>query len=73
MSIATVVTFGFGTFGDVNKLPVFGFDIGEEIVIDPVPSGNKRNLSFSGLNRSTSFAGKGRSGSFAGKNRKILI
>ncbi len=29
MSIATIVTRGYGTFGSVNKLPTRGFSIGE--------------------------------------------
>lgn len=31
MSIATVVTRGYGSFGSVNKLPTQGFDIGETV------------------------------------------
>lgn len=35
MSIATVVTRGFGSFGSVNKLPTLGYSIGEEVVVTP--------------------------------------
>jgi hypothetical protein len=31
MSIATVVTMGFGSFGSVNNLPTLGFTIGAEV------------------------------------------
>ena len=32
MSIATVVTRGYGSFGDVNKLPTWGYSIGAAVV-----------------------------------------
>lgn len=33
MSIATVVTMGYGTFGSVNKLPTLGYSIGAPVVL----------------------------------------
>ena len=36
MSIATVVTRGYGSFGSVNSLPTLGYAIGESAV--PAPS-----------------------------------
>ena len=33
-SIATVVTMGFGTFGDVTLLPTLGYGIGEAAIIE---------------------------------------
>lgn len=32
MSIATVVTKGFGSFGSVNLVATHGFDIGDEVI-----------------------------------------
>lgn len=33
MSVATVVTRGFGSFGGVNKLPTLGYSIGAAAVV----------------------------------------
>lgn len=33
MTIATVITLGFGTFGNVNALPVLGYSIGAAVVV----------------------------------------
>ncbi len=36
MSIARIVTRGFGTFSDVNELPVRGWTIGVSVIAPPV-------------------------------------
>ena len=33
MSVATVVTRGFGSFGSVNKLPTLGYSIGAAVAV----------------------------------------
>jgi len=33
MSISTVVTMGYGSFGSVNKLPTLGYGIGAAVVL----------------------------------------
>ena len=38
MSIATVVTRGYGSFGSVNKLPTLGYSIGIPAVVIPPTS-----------------------------------
>ena len=41
MSIATVVTHGYGTFGNINFLPTLGYDIGVAIArIGPLTTQN---------------------------------
>lgn len=31
MSVSTVITLGYGTFGSVNKIPTLGYSIGEAV------------------------------------------
>lgn len=33
MSVSTVVTMGYGSFGSVNKLPTLGYGIGAAVVL----------------------------------------
>lgn len=37
MSISTIVTYGYGSFGSVNKLPTHGFDIGDAAAAPDAP------------------------------------
>ena len=37
MSIATVVTMGYGSFGDVNLIPTLGYSIGVVVILPPNP------------------------------------
>ena len=37
MSVATVVTRGYGSFGSVNKIPTLGYGLDEEVIRNPNP------------------------------------
>ena len=52
MSIATVVTSGFGSFGSVNKLPTWGYDIGAAVT-SPAYETRRHTLYGTALTRHT--------------------
>ena len=72
MSISSIVTRGFGSWGSVNKVVTRGFSIGEaiEVVASPPPS-PQRSASFEEGNRTSGFTSLNRSTKISSKNRTM--
>lgn len=45
MSVSTVVTMGFGSFGSVNRIPTVGYSIGSVVITVTQPSSRSYRVS----------------------------